>query len=104
MFGPTGGHSARRFTHTVPHRDGRIDPRLSRVACEAPGCTNEIAPADSYSFVITMATTAGSGVDAFQCGDLQHFCCSPACARVMAAQCVEHLLTELAARTEAPQP
>lgn len=107
MNGPTSGHSRREYTRLTIHPSGRIHPEQSRLVCEAPGCRVEVSPAASYSFVVTLATTGGpvapggGVVGAFACGDEQHFCCSPACARAATLACIDHLVWELETRRAA---
>lgn len=97
--GNTQGHAQREYRRVEVHASGRVHPERTTLVCEAPGCDQEISLAASYSFVITMATTGPApNPAAFQCGDEQHFCCSPACARAAALVCMDHQLAELAAR------
>ena len=77
----------------VLHRSGRVDPDRTRVRCGAHvvnGCDNTFLIAESVSYVACLATTGGTGLGAFviQCGEEQHFCCSPECALVAHAYCL----------------
>ncbi len=95
----TPGHVTRQYIAIGVHPSGRVHPEQTTIVCEAPGCTNPVRIADSYSVVVTMATTGPAPrPGAYQCGDEQHFACSPACARAAALVCMDHQLTELAAR------
>lgn len=80
--------------------DGRIDMARTRVKCEAPGCENVILMSQSISFISCVATTGLTGLGSFivQCGELQHHCCSPACAAVAHSRCMgRHVYPAVAA-------
>lgn len=99
MEGNTNGHSKREFRKVGVHSSGRVHPEQTIVVCEASGCKREVLISDSYSFVIAMATTGPAPrPSAYQCGDEQHFCCSPKCAKKAANECIDHLLAELEVR------
>lgn len=85
---------SKQWRKIVVRPDGHtVDPDLSTLACEAPGCPNETTIAQSYSFVVVFATTGPANLPAFQCQEEQHFGCSPACAAEAARVCVlEHLI------------
>lgn len=83
----------RTFRSIAVHPSGRVDPDKTTLECERDGCTNVITIGGSYSFVVTFATTGPLNIPAFQCGDEQHFACSPECAAEAARVCIlEHLI------------
>lgn len=97
--GPTAGHSQREYQQIVLHPSGRAHPEQTALVCEAPGCSQVVTIANSYSFVVCMATTGPAPrPESFQCGDEQHFCCSPACARAAALACMDHQIEQLELR------
>ena len=74
-------------------RSERDDPSRRQVSCEHEGCEQTMAVGDSYSFVITFATTGPAHVAAFGCPAEQHFACSVSHAAALATRCVaEHLI------------
>lgn len=87
----------RQYTHIEMHASGRADPTKTRIICEAPGCTTELLMSEAHSIVAvsyaTRATPDGTPLPAFQCPELQHFCCSPECMLEAVNACVrDHLL------------
>lgn len=105
---PGAAHAPRKWLAIARFNDdpaAMIDTARSRIECEAPGCTTPVVPDRSHSFVITVtyATTGDSGQGAFQCAQLQHFCCSPRCAVRATTACAEALYAELTARQSAAQ-
>lgn len=80
-------------------RTQRDDPSAVLVTCEHEGCGAQLRLGDTFSFVITFATTGpavtaqGHRLAAFGCAAEQHFACSREHAAILAQRCVtEHLL------------
>lgn len=93
--------ATREYVGAIAHTlDGRIDTARTHIRCEAPGCANVILMAQSVSFISCVATTGLTGLGSFiiQCGELQHHCCSPACAAVAHSRCMgRHVYPAVAA-------
>jgi len=76
-------------------RDKRVDADRTHIRCAAhriSGCENVVLIGLSVSYIACMATTGGTGLGSFilQCGEEQHFCCSPECALAAHAYCLLH--------------
>ena len=107
LVAPGASHAPRRWLAVHRLNDdpaAMIDTARSRIECEAPGCATPVIPDRSHSFVVTVtyATTGESGLGAFQCAHMQHFCCSPQCAVRATAACTLALYQELQARAAPP--
>lgn len=80
----------------------RYDPSTRIVPCEYEGCEQTMTVGDSYSFVITFATTGPTHIAALGCPAEQHFACCPEHAAALAQACItQHLIPAHAERAQA---
>lgn len=100
------------MTSTVLAAPMPYDPSARIIACEAPGCDKTFPVGDSYSFVITFATTGPAIAHPagprrllpVQCPQEQHFACCPEHAQIVGHACLdEHIAPLHAAQVAALQ-
>lgn len=94
----------KQYTHIEIHASGRVDPHLSRMICEAPGCASEFVVADAYSVVVCALALSGPDLRiSSQCPDEQHYACSPECMVACVTACARNHLLPLHAAALAEQ-